>query len=96
MMLATGVHKFFQYDPALGQEAQRAYEDATKETAKEDVVDKDKGKALIDRDLKKGACNDYNKAGVCAYGSACKWSHKCLQCGGKHPVKDCTKKAATK
>ena len=96
MMLASGVHKFFLYDPALGQEAQRAYEDATKELAKEDVVDKDKGKALIDRDLKKGACHDYNKAGVCAYGSACKWSHKCSQCGGKHPVKDCTKKAATK
>jgi hypothetical protein len=90
LMLATGVHKFFQYDSALGQEAQRALEDLTKETAKEDAKT---GGDL--KDLKKN-CTDYNKAGWCAYNTSCKWIHKCLQCGGKHPVKDCTKKAVTK
>jgi len=94
MMLATGVHKFFQYDPALGQEAQRALEDLTKETAKEDGADKVKG--IIDPKDPKRNCPDYNKTGGCVYNTSCKWIHKCLQCGGKHPVKDCTKKAVAK
>jgi hypothetical protein len=92
MMLATGIHKFFQYDPALGQEAQRAYEDLTKDLTKEDGVEK--VKVIVDKDIKKN-CPDYNKTGGCSY-PICKWVHKCLQCGGKHPVKDCTKKAVAK
>ena len=94
MMLSTGVHKFFQYDPTIGQEAQRQYEDLTKETAKEDAA-AEKAKADIEKDLKKN-CPEYNKSGGCMFNAACKYIHKCLHCGGKHPVKDCPKKQATK
>ena len=84
-MLASGIQKFFQYDPALGQEAQRALEDLTKEEGAEKTK-------VLDKDLKKN-CPDYKKAAGCTY-PICKWVHKCLQCGGKHLVKDCMKKAA--
>ena len=94
MMLSSGVHKFFQYDPTIGQEAQRAYEDVTKETAKDDAAEK--AKAGIDKDLKdlKKNCPEYNKSGGCMFNAACKYIHKCLHCAGKHPIKDCPKKAA--
>ena len=41
---------------------------------------------------KKGTCFRYNKVnGNCLYGSQCKFSHVCSNCGGEHPLFQCNK-----
>ena len=38
-------------------------------------------------------CKRYNKFnGNCSFGTRCRYAHKCLKCGGEHPISACPKK----
>jgi len=38
-------------------------------------------------------CKRYNKFnGNCSFGTRCTYAHKCLKCGGEHPISACPKK----